>query len=386
MTRPMNGPLACVAALCGAAWAETAEPAKPAGEPVRLAYDKGVTMSSADERFELKLIVRGQFRLEVVHPEADDEFESHFVVPRLRFQLEGHALGEENLYKVEFDMANKGSAVLKDYFVEHAFVPAFRLRVGQWKLPFMRQVIVSDFATEFLERSLVDDKSPGFGFVESTRDLGVAVHNGYDKSPDGLEWVVGVFNATGDKPTQTLTCTDPADATTCTVAAPTNVRRDFGPLVVARAAWNWGGIKGYSEGDLEGGPPRFAVGAAYKVNLNNLEQGKQDAVEIDTLIKLYGYDLSGAFFVSKKGDMDRIYGFYVQPGYFVLPKLLELAFRFTQIHDEANAGEHVHEVLGAIDWYFSGHAFKWMTDGGLVHHTFGDVSDWQFRTQLQFVF
>src|SRR6185503_15559600 len=135
-------------------------------------YDKGFTLATSDEEFELKAGVRSQFRIEIFRADQDDaEFQSHFVVPRLRLQLEGFAFGKDNTYKVEFDMANKGSALLKDFFVNH---------------PFSRHEIVSDFGSEFNERAIANE-SAGAG-----RDLGVAVHNGYEKSPDGIEWAVGL--------------------------------------------------------------------------------------------------------------------------------------------------------------------------------------------------
>jgi len=381
----MGRAIIAIVALTAVAGAEPSPspsvPAESRSNTATLRYDKGFVLASGDGRFDLKLGLRGQFRLEVLRPEGDDEFESRFLIPRLRLQFEGHAFGEDNLYKVEFDMANKGSAALKDFFLEHAFLPGLRLRVGQWKRPFNRQEMVSDFGSEFLERSISNE------FAGGGRDLGAAVHNGYEKSPDGVEWALGVFNSTGDRARQSLTCDDPTDPTTCDPTPPTNVPADFGPIAVARVGWNHGGIKGYSEGDLEGGPLRVAVGASYKVNFNDLQEGKrEDGVEIDTMAKLHGLGVSGAFFILKKGSADRLYGFYVQPGYFVVPKRLELAARFAQIDDEEADGEHVHEVLGAIDWYFDGHSFKWMTDGGVIHHTEGKTSDVQVRTQLQMVF
>jgi hypothetical protein len=65
------------------------------------------------------------------------------------------------------------------------------LRAGQWKRPFSRQQIGSSGRLELTDRSITD-KAFGAG-----RDIGLAVHNNYEKSPD-LEWALGVFNGTGD--------------------------------------------------------------------------------------------------------------------------------------------------------------------------------------------
>jgi hypothetical protein len=208
-----------------------------------------------DGGYELKLGIRSQFRLEATRPDGDDtEFATRFMIPRLRLQFEGHAFDEANDYKVEFDMANRGFALLKDFFIDRAFGQGASAR-GSVEAPFHRQEMVSDFGSEFLERSLANE------FSTAGRDLGVALHNNYEKSPEGLEWAVGVFNAASDKAAIKTTCVPgamPTDPPVCTSGTPTNVPADFGPAIVAHVGWNHGGIKGYSEGDLEGGPLRYA--------------------------------------------------------------------------------------------------------------------------------
>jgi phosphate-selective porin OprO/OprP len=364
----------------------TAEPAPG----IQVAYDKGLSITSADGQYALTLGVRGQLRAELLRPDGAGEFQAHFLIPRMRLQLEGHALGPANTYKVEFELSGSGSPNLKDYFVDHAFSPALRLRVGQWKRPFNRQELVSDFGSAFLERSITN------GFAGGGRDLGIAVHNGYEKSPDGVEWALGVFNGTGDRGRQSLDCDDITDITTCTPTTPSNVPTDFGPVVVARVGWNQGGIKGYSEGDVEGGPLRLAVGASYKADLQDLAEDDagdlqiQHAAEADFMVKIEGYDLSGAVLLVKRGSADPLLGFYVQPGAFVLPKQVQLAARFGWHQVNTDTDENRLEALGAINWYFAGHSYKWMTDAGIVQTMAGDgaedLTDFQARTQLQIVF
>jgi hypothetical protein len=191
-------PLGEVTATAALPAAPVEEPPAPADDKtVSVTYDKGLTFETADDAYELKLGLRSQFRIEAVARPTSTRpsSQSSFLLPRLRLQLEGHAYGEANRYKVEFDMANKGYALLKDAWVDHAFAQGPRVRAGQWKKPFNRQEMVSDFGSEFLERSLMPTSSSGAG-----RDLGVALHNNYEKSPEGLEWAIGIFNATSDKP------------------------------------------------------------------------------------------------------------------------------------------------------------------------------------------
>ena len=375
--------------------AATAEPsADPVGTPmpeapatVSASYDKGFTLATSDDEFELKAGVRSQFRIEVFKADQDDaEFESHFVIPRLRLQLEGFAFGTQNTYKVEFDMGNRGDPTLKDFFVNHAFNDSVQIRAGQWKKPFSRHEIVSDFGSEFNERAIANS------WAGAGRDVGVAVHNGYEKSPDGIEWAAGMFNGTGEKPSQTVSCEDPADPETCVPSTPTNVPVDFDPELVARVGWNMGGIKGYSEGDLEEGPMRLGVAAGYRLNFNQLAKDADDAlllehgIELDGLLKVAGFDAQAGLFFLKEGDADFELGFLLQAGYFVVPKIAEFAARFSLIPDGAAEDEDLMETRLAFDWYFHGHNFKLMTDAGLLTSTAAETNDIQVRSQVQLVF
>jgi hypothetical protein len=375
----------------------TPEPsADPAGTPTNLPeepatvsakYDKGFTLATSDDEFELKAGVRSQFRIEMFKADEDDaEFESHFVIPRLRLQLEGFAFGKQNTYKVEFDMGNRGDPTLKDFYVNHAFNDTVQIRAGQWKKPFSRHEIVSDFGSEFNERAIAN------AWAGAGRDLGVAVHSGYEKSPDGIEWAAGVFNGTGEKPSQTVTCEDPADPETCVPSTPSNVPADFDPEFVARVGWNTGGIKGYSEGDLEEGPMRLGVAAGYRLNFNRLQKDADDAlilehgIELDGLLKVAGFDAQAGLFFLKVGEADLDLGFLVQAGYFVVPKTAEFAARFSLIPDGAVEDESLMETRLAFDWYFHGHNFKWMTDAGFLTSTAAETNDIQARSQIQLVF
>ncbi len=379
--------------------AATPPPAAAEAEPqAGIEYDKGFILSSGDDAFELKANLRSQFRLEVTRPDASDEFVAAFVIPRLRLQLEGFAYGKANGYKVEFDFASRGNPSLKDAYLDHD-VSGIHLRGGQWKRPFTRHQMASDFALHFLEASI----QGRFATDNVVRDLGVAVHNGYDKSPEGLEWVVGLFNGTGEVAKQKITCPapdmpgDPIDPATCTIAAPTNVPADYDPVFTARLGFNHGGIKGYQEGDVEGGPLRFAVAAAYKLDLNNFTKNADDAAalghaaSLDALLKVEGFALSGALAIvgvaDGNPDTDAELGFFADAGYFVIAKHGELAARYASIPTPTNVDERDQEILGALNYYFEQHSYKLMLDGGVITHS-GDetATDLQIRAQLQLVF
>jgi phosphate-selective porin OprO and OprP len=366
-------------------------PAAPAGTPLVAKFDKGFSLSTADDQFELRLSLKGQIRFESLHLDdrtvgtttTEANWQSRFLIPRMRVYFDGHIFGKQPTFSVELETANRGFTMVKNAFLNYAFSPMVQLRAGNYKKPFSRQQLVSDFTEEFIERSITD------GFIGAGRDLGVEVHNGIEGSPEGIEYALGIFNGPGTE-TPTISCKAGAMATdppTC--ALPSSVPADFGPMLVAHLGFNYGHIKGYSEADLEGGPLRLAVGASYKVNLQDLKKVNGDsqflqALVLDAMLKIEGFDLSGAFFWRKDATADAQLGLYVQAGYLVVPKRVGVAVRFSQIPAPTNVDEHLREILGALDLYANGHGLKLMIDGGVLQNTDPavDTTDLQLRAHI----
>ncbi len=390
--------------------APVAEPTPPVVEakkseasPISASYDKGVKLVSEDGEFELKLALRTQFRYDLKPTEDDSEIAQHVTIPRARLQLEGHVFGEDHRYKLEFAMGDKtGFAFVKDLYIEQAFSDGkVALRVGQWKQPFNRQEIVSDFGSEFNERANTAE------FVEGGRDLGIAFHNNYEKSPEGIEWAVGLFNsfkAGTDKPAIPVKCTQDAVtmAITCAGGTPGSAPADWQPALVLRVGWNSGKIKGYSEGDLEGGPLRFAVAASYKVDLAELEKGGEESVAdnmqhgvgVDGIVKIEGFDLLlGVFMMKARGaDSEAELGANVQAGFFLTPKKVQVAARFSFVPTAADPDRKNLEIRGAFNYYFHGHSWKWATDFGITQTTgededgVADKANVEVRSMAQLTF
>ncbi|MBA3819250.1 MAG: hypothetical protein H0X17_10190, partial [Deltaproteobacteria bacterium] len=391
------------AAPMPAAQPVAAEPtvvAQPAATPLRVTYDRGISFATDDGTFAIKLAFRNQLRFETSRQtEEGSQFQSHFLIPRSRLQVDGNGFGKGTRYKLELGLGDAGSfAFVKELFVDQRLGagPAW-LRAGVWRRPFNRQELVADFASELNERAITAT------FVGGGRDLGIGVHNEHEKSPEGLEWAVGVFNGFSggsDRPQLSTTCTEnAAGAITCTTRAPTNVPTDFGPTVVARAGWNRGGIKGYSEGDLEGGPLRLAVGASYKIDLANFAEQAEASVaenlshgvQADAMLKIAGLSVQLGLYLMKLKSADARYGALVQGGYFVMPKRVQLALRFAVAPPTPLVGDREQlEARVAFNLFWQGHAFKWATDVGILQLTgedpttmASDEPELQLRSMLQ---
>jgi hypothetical protein len=376
---------------------------KPA---VHATYDGGVKLESDDGTYELKIQFRSQIRFEstrvlddTMPGGASSQFQNKFYAPRTRLQAEGYVFGKTNRYKVELGMGESGSfSFVKDVFIEKELVPKTYLRVGQWKRPFNRSEFVSDFSSIFNERSIQNELAGG------GRDLGAAIHNDYEKTPEGLDYVVGIFNGfsgASDRPGSTTTIgsmctTNPINGdVTCVNGRPTNFPADFGPTLVVRGDLNSAKMKGLSEGDLEGGPLRYSVGAAYKVDLANFSKRGKDSVadnmshglELDAMIKALGFSVDAGVVFMKLKDADWLRGMFVQPSYMAVPKKVLVALRFAAITEKDDRKQL--ELRAALDYLFHGHTWKIASDIGFLKRTEDpmtmatDKPDLQARIMMQ---
>ena len=342
-------------------------------------YKKGFYIKSADDRFKMAIGQRVQIRF--AHEEIEDgDNENAFSIPRARLGMKGHAFNKDITYKFQMDLG-KGNVALKDFFVDHALMPGtLHIRAGQWKRPFSRQYITSSGKQSLVDRAITD-KAFGAG-----RDIGVAIHNKYEKSP-GFEYAVGIFNGTGDKPWFQANEAK---------SKFTNVPDHVEPAVVARMGYNHGGIKGYSEADLEGGGFRFAVAASGAFFLDTAEDNDARRVlEVDCITKLHGFTSSGAVYAHyTEGTMDK-WGFHSQLGY-VLQKKYQPVVRYAYVAPEGNDNDD-HEVALGFAIYYFGHKLKWQTEVAALEHKLpetndagetihGQTRDHRFQTQLQLAF
>jgi hypothetical protein len=380
-------------------------PAPAATNTVAVTYANGLSFKASDERYALRLQLRNQLRFESTRATEDgSQFESHFLIPRARITIDGHAFGKQNRIKVEIGLGDTGQfAFLRDLVIDKRLAAApVWLRAGIWKRPFNRQEIVSDFASEFNERAITAT------FVGGGRGIGIGLHNDYERSPAGLEWALGVFNEFNggeERPDLGTTCTQDMTSIDCTTPPPNNFPDDFAPAVVVRAGWNHGGIKGYSEGDLEGGPLRFAIGGAYKIDLGNFAKQAEESVaknlshgvQLDAMIKAHGLSVElGAYLMklpaskASNRSADAQLGAFAQVGYFVMPRELQVAGRFAIAPDAKTVDRNQIEARGAVNLYWEGHAWKWASDFGVLRTTGTDPTtmmtdnlDFVFRTMLQ---
>lgn len=361
-------------------------------------YDDGFFIASEDGAYRLRAnaMLQARYTYEDIDEGegADRTFESAFSLPRARLKLGGHVFSEDWRYGFQADFGS-GFVTLRDYYVDAALGDGgARLRIGQFKRPFSRQFLNSGGALELVDRAITH---AAFG---ASRDLGLMVHNG--QPGDGLEWALGVFNGTGDRPR--FSGTADVDLTTGegTVSGSfRNVPDQFDPMLVGRLAYDFGGEAGriwaYDEGDLDGGPLRAAVGISVVGDFDVADEGAMAVLaEVDYIIKVDGFAHSSALYVAlaedPSSDDDALsleaYGLHTQLAY-LIDETVQPAVRYALVdYDDGDAADRT-EITGGVGVLFGrGHDLKWTTDAGYLVTGRGDGArgDVLARTQLQLAF
>ena len=98
-----------------------------------------------------------------------------------------------------------------------------------------------------------------------------------------------------------------------------------------------------------------------------------DMFGADAALKWKGFSLQGEYFLAlANGDSSHLeqigQGFYIQSGYFVIPKTLELAARYGYMDPNRSLNkDHWTETTGAISWYINEHNLKLQADFTNIH-------------------
>jgi phosphate-selective porin OprO/OprP len=383
-------------------------------KPFDYKLGKGFTFTTADEKFQLTLGGRMQFRYTFIDNDgATRRDTSQWDAQRIRLSAQGYAYSKDLTYKLEFDprelAKSPSSKGLVDAWLNYSLIDEAQIKVGQYKTPFSRQELTSDGALQFVERSpVVTNMKPSY-------DIG-AMLNG--KIANGLAYYyAGVFEGAGQS----------------SVRNPNNNNNMF----VARAVVNPLGDMPYDEPDFDKtAKPLLSIGANYFRNTvvktaaaldiatfnyaagagwlgSNSGKGfnkagfaaANDRLDVDSYgadlaFKWMGLSLQGEYILGQaeaqsNGNLLRAQGFYAQAGYMILPKTLEVAFRYSYFDPDRDVvNNNVTEQIGAVSYYFNKHNLKVQADVGNIHtqgnQTVAGVSkptdDMQYRVQAQIIF
>ncbi len=350
-------------------------------------YKKGFFISGedGDRSFGLTLnfLLQTQFNM-TLFEQGDDTYA--FELTRARVIFKGHLGTKDLTFKILPDFGKGSAFLIREYYTNYAVSEGFHVRVGQWKRPFSRHFINSSAAMSFVDRALTE-KSFGSGF-----DLGLAIHNDYEKSPE-FEWVLGVFNGPGDSPKVSGAVTVDDGKGTLTSLSTTNVPKQFYPVIAARVGYNYGPMKGegYTEMDLnpEKGL-RLGIGLAGQLDLGMNDDVGSILGGVDFILKVSGFTASGNFalrtLTGDESGLDQT-GFRFEANY-VINNMIAPMVRFARVMPDSDAKATTQELGFGCAVLFSGQQLKWVTDVSALGSELGDASttDWRVRSQVQMSF
>lgn len=362
---------------------------------------RGFTFESSDGNYSLAL--GGRFQGRFTYLDRDGEVsgrsdEGEFRLRRARLYWRGYAFSPKLQYTGELDAA-PGEVELLNLEMAYAYRPDLSLMVGQFKPPQARQELTSSGSLQFVDRSLAND------FFNLGRDRGAQVYGMLGEYL--FEYRAGIFNGNGLNTRQTST--------------------DF--LYAGRLTLNPLGPFPYDEPDFARTPnllASFGISTQFnKVGKKDISRLSDDNDSLEFLVirpkftgdnidiwtstadvaaKWRGFSFLGEYYRADvstplafnfgSGTNNRSFnawGLNLQAGYFLIPRKLEVAFRYGIVDPEDNAlnFEDQDEMRGGVSYYFDQHNLKLQADvGNLGTARKGrkDIDDLEVRAQLQIIF
>ncbi|MCA9290762.1 MAG: hypothetical protein KDA25_06515 [Phycisphaerales bacterium] len=124
-------------------------------------FDGGFFIASPDGNFKLKM--NGQIQIRYVWTSQDDsptdDHRAGFENRRTKLKFKGHVVDPTWEYGITMAFSNSdGAAGLEDAFIMKDLENGWTIKVGQFKLPFLREELVSSSAQQAVERSLVNER------------------------------------------------------------------------------------------------------------------------------------------------------------------------------------------------------------------------------------
>lgn len=391
--------LAVAAVVCAAqaGIGQTTEDGTPAADTIPLVGwgSKGFELRSRDGHFLIQIQPRLQFRY--AYPRDQDPVtlddlrgdpQHLFKVNRARLKIGGHAYRPWLTYFLEYELA---AANLLDVRVMVERFPGLKLKVGQWKVHYNRERVISSGQQQMADRSLLTrpftlDRQQGVSLYGRLRGGGAA----------DISYWASVFTGMGRGARE---------------------NDDKYLMWMGRLQWNvFGRELPFTASDIaRRANPEALIALAAMTNRSPYTRFAQDGggqLEgvpdgqpgqyrvyqwlVETAFMYHGLAWQQEFHWKRVDDTvnsaaTTLIGNYVQLGYFLheavstLPPQLELAVRHAFYNPNTDlAGDLQQELSFALNWFFRGHLNKLTAESSLF--VFGEqVTDqadgWRFRLQ-----
>jgi phosphate-selective porin len=282
---------------------------------------------------------------------------SSFDMRRVRLIMAGSALHNEFEYVLQADFVGTrtedGTRApdLRDGYIQWNPTDDVGVRMGQYKVFVSRQENTSSSKLQFTDRSVASD------LFQLGRQAGLS---GRFEGMDGrLFAAAGIFNGESDGEGRNRPGVD---------------NNHTGAVTVRYTAM--GTMDAMEEGDVnhtEEASLNFGAAYAFGEVEEALAKADKHTISADASFKSQGFSVHGEFFYrmidpdmgGSDSDIEPL-AFYVQAGYFLIPKEFEIAARYAFVDCDDGAfaegacegNEKVNQVTAGLNYYFMKHSLK----------------------------
>jgi len=358
-------------------------------------------LASPDGRFKLQLQGEMQVRWLYSYHDAPDKHRQGFEHSRVKLTFRGHVFNPDLQYYIRGLFAREGGFGLMDSWIQYRLNNDWQLRIGQFKLPYTREELVSSTKQLAVERSLTNEnlnvgRSEGIMFTYAADDwkFMVATHDGGEDNLGGYGSLAG-----------TIGLNTPAMGEDVEWAVTMRYERLF--------AGNWQQFDDFTSpmneeyGMLWGAAGHMQQSESTGTFTFVRDEPRWFACTTDLSVEWGGANLFGAFYFSYNDHPDfghfYIYSLLAQGGVYFTPKLEVFArYQYGWWEFESQDFADLHTVEFGCNYYLDGHDLKWTTDigfgiGRVEANWDNEPAGWRidpnhsepqivFRTQLQLLF
>ena len=412
---------------------EMKESTKSSGGLISYKEGKGFVFQTGDGRFETDIGGRIQVRYTLL--DVDDKFQKpasgiedsqSIDIPRARLWAQGRMWYPGLTYMVQIDVAGSGGDIIRDAFLDYLPIPDIGVRAGQFKTMYARQEMTSQGKQQFVDRSIATNA------MRLERQPGAILYG--TQLDQKLEYYTGIFNGSGRNKTNTDTNFAYVSRVAVNPLGPmpyeeSDVTYTESPLMAIGGSYVYNKVRGdeiTAAATLDSKDPTKIIPGGtvsqqapilrtIQPSFRNLENIGRVGVNfnqfgVDWAARWRGFSAAAEYFYAAV-DADRVQsappfgndpgafnasGWYAQAGYFLIPKKLEAAFRWSELdpNDDVTHNDQ-REIRGALSYYFRGHNLKLQGDVGSLRTEgqketrTGAVSprdNMEYRLQAQFIF
>ena len=337
-----------------------------------------IVFRSADDKYSLGIGGRMQFRY--TFKDNDEDFgkrdTNNMDVRRARLSFGGNVYGKLVHYYIEFD-GDSFDVGIRDFYVYWTPLEELNAKLGYFKVPFNQHRMTTSAKLLLQDRAIASEQ------FDQDRDYGFDI---YGKPFDGyMEYHAAVFNGAGENPED----------------RGTDDNLDNELMYVLNLRYNpFGKYDTVDETDLKF-TEKFKASVAASVVVNPKERDEKlvdsDGIlgVVELSMKYRGFSWHNEYFAmteNPEGDGETVDsdGFFTQAGYFVIPKKLEVAARYSMLDPDNDVKHDIgKEYTAGVNYYFRAHRSKIQADVGHFVTEQGDEDDKnenRVRVQYQIVF